>query len=186
MFVTCKPLFTLRDRDTWLTGFSYSRLEQDLEGSRYYPLVNSANAVLAHFSGLSIGGLTHVPGPDDLIYMIQDPAIIRSKPITNDSGSKNTLRKPDAIGTSVAHIVTLSGATNATSKPFSYWVTEFIANSEKNNEIKKNGQTKWEHCWNIWELKFAKQNLEVEFQTYTTAGVRSGGECEPAIPSYAP
>lgn len=138
--------------------------------------MNGANTVLAHFSGLSIGGLGHTPGTDDLIYMIQDPAIIKSKPITSDNGSKNTLRKPDAIGTSVAHIITLSGATDASSKPFSHWVTEAVTNSETKDELKKNGQTKWEDCWNIWELKFVKQSTEVVFQRYTTAAIRGGGE----------
>ncbi|KAH6904219.1 hypothetical protein BKA70DRAFT_1432418 [Coprinopsis sp. MPI-PUGE-AT-0042] len=132
-------------------------VKQDSECLRYYPLVNGVNAVLVHFSGISIGGLAHAPGTDDLIYMIQDPAIIKSKPITADNGSRNTLRKPDAIGTS----------------PFSHWVTEFVTHSQTNNEIKKNGQTKWGDCWNIWELKFVKQSTEVVFPRYTTACIRS-------------
>ncbi|KAH6903795.1 hypothetical protein BKA70DRAFT_1513450 [Coprinopsis sp. MPI-PUGE-AT-0042] len=145
-------------------------LAQKTERERYEPLVNGINSVLSHFCGAKIGTAEHTPGSDDLIYMVQDTAYISSKPLTPDAGANSTWRKPDVIGTSLAHIAALSGIKGGTSKPLSYWVEDFQANAEIWSEIRRHKKSTWKDCWNVWELKCEKC-VEVGFPYYTVMGV---------------
>ncbi|KAH6904249.1 hypothetical protein BKA70DRAFT_1226901 [Coprinopsis sp. MPI-PUGE-AT-0042] len=156
-------------------------LGKDHERLRYHPLVNGVNKVLEHFHEVTVGGVPHASSPDDLIYMVQDPAIIKSKPLSAEAGTKATLRKPDAIGTSVSHVASIGGQAKDCNKSLSHWVNDFIADPKRWAEIKPKERTTWADCWTLWELKKQKVLNGVVFPNYHLDMVMdSGPAAEPS------
>ncbi|KAH6904284.1 hypothetical protein BKA70DRAFT_1297775 [Coprinopsis sp. MPI-PUGE-AT-0042] len=128
-------------------------LENGSEKGRYTPLVNGLNAVLSDYSGVTISGLNHAEGQDDLIYIVQDPTLIDSEPLTTNTKNRSH-RKPDIIGTSIQHLRRLDQTSRTRrSKPFGELVKNLSEEPERD-------------CWMCWELKRAHA-YNVDFRPFT-------------------
>ena len=129
------------------------------------------NRVLAHYSGASPGGLQHTPSKDDPIYLVQDPAYLRSGPLSNEPTSNTRLRKPDIIGTSIAHIASLWGGRLTASAPFDKWKQNLITSRVRWKEIRSQKHSQWDDCWNVWELKLQTSFPDVQYPSFELKAV---------------
>ena len=134
--------------------------------------MTALNGVLKYFCGMEVGGIQHVPGPDDLIYLIHHDQPFISKPLHGGLKPVTTKKKPDLIGTSPAHLASLC---KEQPKPLGTLVDSIKRDPSRWEKIRKEHESHWEDCWNVLEVKFVKKITAV-FPRYTEDGVLGRGE----------
>ena len=139
------------------------------------PFTNAINGALKHFCGKNVGGIQHLEDRDsDLIYLIHDNATIKSVPWTLEGKPLKTIKKPDIIGTSLAHLASLRGD-EYEAKSLSATAEDIEKHPDDWLKARKAKKSRWADCYHVCELKRVV-SMEAVFPHYKRDGVMGSGE----------